>query len=179
MPNENLQQLYQELDKTKNKTAFLEGLLASIKKVNDYTEEMRKPDRYQRIPYVSAEQKKRLMELHKEVAAAANGLLQSEGETKAVKDIVKKLSGLAGANYSALAAYDPNNEKKTLDAIEEQTRTLHLDMRGVPEMNKMGGGLSERQVISLYYRVVVFIDPLQGLCYNAEDAVDWYRAPTA
>ena len=26
---------------------------------------------------------------------------------------------------------------------------------------------------ALYYRVVVFIAPLQGLCYTARDAVDW------
>ena len=32
---------------------------------------------------------------------------------------------------------------------------------------------------SLYYRVVVFIDPLQGLCYTVKDAVDWYHSPTA
>ncbi len=32
---------------------------------------------------------------------------------------------------------------------------------------------------SLYYRVVVFKAPLQGLCYTVRDAVDWLRSPTA
>ena len=32
---------------------------------------------------------------------------------------------------------------------------------------------------SLYYRVVVFKAPLQGLCYTVRDAVDWFHAPTA
>ena len=32
---------------------------------------------------------------------------------------------------------------------------------------------------SLYYKVVVFIAPPQGLCYTARDAVDWYNSPTA
>lgn len=33
--------------------------------------------------------------------------------------------------------------------------------------------------VSLYYRVVVFIAPIQGLCYTVRDAVDWFRFPTA
>ena len=32
---------------------------------------------------------------------------------------------------------------------------------------------------SLYYRVVVIRAPLQGLCYNVRDAVDWFSRPTA
>ena len=34
-------------------------------------------------------------------------------------------------------------------------------------------------IISLYYRVVVIRAPLQGLCYNVRDAVDWFSRPTA
>ena len=33
--------------------------------------------------------------------------------------------------------------------------------------------------VPLYYRVVVFIAPIQGLCYTVRDAVDWFRFPTA
>ena len=33
--------------------------------------------------------------------------------------------------------------------------------------------------IPLYYRVVVFIAPIQGLCYTVRDAVDWFQFPTA
>ena len=33
--------------------------------------------------------------------------------------------------------------------------------------------------MSLYYRVVVIRAPLQGLCYNVRDAVDWFSRPTA
>ena len=32
---------------------------------------------------------------------------------------------------------------------------------------------------ALYYRVVVIRAPLQGLCYNVRDAVDWFSRPTA
>ena len=32
---------------------------------------------------------------------------------------------------------------------------------------------------SLYYRVGVIRAPLQGLCYNVRDAVDWFSRPTA
>lgn len=31
---------------------------------------------------------------------------------------------------------------------------------------------------TLYYRVVVIRSPLQGLCYNVKDAVDWFATPT-
>nr|DAI28950.1 MAG TPA: Protein A26 virus, virus entry, acid [Caudoviricetes sp.] len=34
-------------------------------------------------------------------------------------------------------------------------------------------------MFSLYYRVVVFRAPLQGLCYTVRDAVDWFCSPTA
>ena len=34
-------------------------------------------------------------------------------------------------------------------------------------------------ITSLYYRVVVIRAPLQGLCYNVRDAVDWFSRPTA
>ena len=34
------------------------------------------------------------------------------------------------------------------------------------------------QSASLYYRVVVIRDPLQGLCYTVRDAVDWSVPPT-
>ena len=33
-------------------------------------------------------------------------------------------------------------------------------------------------ICSLYYRVVVYKAPLQGLCYTVRDAVDWSVAPT-
>lgn len=34
-------------------------------------------------------------------------------------------------------------------------------------------------ISSLYYKIVVFKVPLQGLCYTVRDAVDWLSAPTA
>ena len=41
------------------------------------------------------------------------------------------------------------------------------------------GTRKETLTVSLYYRVVVFIAPIQGLCYTVRDAVDWFRFPTA
>ena len=41
------------------------------------------------------------------------------------------------------------------------------------------GTRKDTLTVSLYYRVVVFIAPIQGLCYTVRDAVDWYFAPTA
>ena len=37
----------------------------------------------------------------------------------------------------------------------------------------------EQAFTALYYRVVVIRAPLQGLCYNVRDAVDWFSRPTA
>ncbi|RHV76428.1 hypothetical protein DXB06_02020, partial [Butyricicoccus sp. OF13-6] len=34
-------------------------------------------------------------------------------------------------------------------------------------------------ISTLYYKIVVFKVPLQGLCYTVRDAVDWLSAPTA
>ena len=41
------------------------------------------------------------------------------------------------------------------------------------------GTRKDTLTVSLYYRVVVFIAPIQGLCYTVRDAVDWFRFPTA
>ena len=78
-----------------------------------------------------------------------------------------KLDTLAAVVYRSL---------KRADGVFR--RILHKPPVCEPHGSAVGFGIVHDQD-SLYYRVVVFIDPLQGLCYNAEDAVDWCVAPTA
>ena len=59
--------------------------------------------------------------------------------------------------------FDTENSLQA-DAASEQPDTYEQIFKALSNHEK---------TITLYYRVVVFIDPLQGLCYNAEDAVDW------
>ena len=57
MPGETLEELYKELNEAKNKTFRQTELLTAIQNINDYTLELRRPDRFGRIPYVTAAQK--------------------------------------------------------------------------------------------------------------------------
>ena len=77
------------------------------------------------------------------------------------------------------------NGSKTEDQI--LTAYLNCDpgrayrqmMETKEEIGKTGGRQCYHIIHSLYYEVVVFIAPLQGLCYTVWDAVDWFFPPTA
>ena len=141
-----LEQYYAELKKKFYISVEQQAFADSIKALNDYTASMRKPDKYGRIPFVTAAQKKRVMELHADIAKFGGELLANE-ESYALKDIVKKISALANQNLAVVAGYDPAREKKTLDTLEEEARTLTLDLRGseLPK-EKVGNALSTRQI---------------------------------
>lgn len=53
-------------------------------------------------PLVTAQDKTRLMELHKAIGSAAEEVLKDKGESKALKDIVKKITALSSGSYQAL-----------------------------------------------------------------------------
>ena len=55
----------------------------------------------------------------------------------------------------------------------------NLKDRGDDPMNLKEAFRYQNKLQSLYYRVVVIRAPLQGLCYNVRDAVDWFSRPTA
>ncbi len=145
---EKLKEYYDQLNKVKTKSPALTAMLQAIKNVNTAADKLRKPDRYKRIPYVVAEDRDKLMALHKAVGSAAETLLKSEQESPAVKDIVRKFSALASANYTRLGAYEPDKQPKTLDAIEEETRTMYLDHSSADLAGKKGNALSSRIPIS-------------------------------
>ena len=92
---EKLKALYDRLSKVKTKSPALNAMLQAIQNVNTAADKLRKPDRFKRIPYLHAEDRDKLMKLHQAVGSAAEKLLQSEQESPAVKDIVRKFSALA------------------------------------------------------------------------------------
>ena len=78
---------------------------------------------------------------------------------------------------SVVALYD---SEMSLQAIGEELGLNPIKVRkllitaGVYESE-----VAERVQATLYYKIVVFKVPLQGLCYTVRDAVDWLSAPTA
>ena len=51
----------------------------------------------------------------------------------------------------------------------------HRGRRAINERPYGGVRRADEVIRPLYYRVVAFIDLKRGLCYNAEDVVDWLR----
>lgn len=145
---EKLKELYDRLNKMKHKTPAQNAFLQAIKAVNTASDKLRKPDRYKRIPHLLAQDRDKLMDLHKAVGKAAEAIMKDENESPAVREIVEKFSTLASANYSRLGAYEPDKQPKTLDAIEEETRTMYLDHSGEDFANKKGNALSSRIPVS-------------------------------
>ena len=147
---EQLKALYERLNKMKNKTPAQNAFLQAIKAVNTASDKLRKPDRYKRIPHLLAQDRDKLMDLHKAVGKAAEAIMKDENESPAVREIVEKFSTLASANYSRLGAYEPDKQPKTLDAIEEETRTMYLDHSGKEFAGKKGNALSSRIPVSFH-----------------------------
>ena len=147
---EKLKELYDRLNKMKHKTPAQNTFLRAIKDVNTASDKLRKPDRYKRIPHLLAQDRDKLMDLHKAVGKAAEAIMKDENESPAVREIVEKFSALASANYSRLGAYEPDKQPKTLDAIEEETRTMYLDHSGKEFAGKKGNALSSRIPVSFH-----------------------------
>lgn len=126
-------------------------LLQALNNVNQYITTLRRPDRYKRIPYVTEENKQELIRLHQKVAEESEKLLQST-QSKAVKDVMDKIFSLASHNFTNIAGYDPVNDPKSIDTIEEDFRALHLDDPNLPKAGlsptKVGKTLSERKMIT-------------------------------
>ena len=144
---ETMKELYAALKMSLKKSPEHQALIRSIEEVNRYTESLRRKDRFKRVPYVTAEQQEELMKRHKAVAAAAEAVLQDLVTSEKAKDTVRKLSALAARNYTNMAGYDPKSPK-TLDTIEEDARSLKLDLRGGGELRNVNVGGTERKVVT-------------------------------
>ena len=147
MPGEDLQRLVTQFQNEYQHTQEHLDLIEAVKAVNDYTQSLRRPDRYGRLPLVTESHKNQLRKLHRKVAKLSDALIKGP-DSDELKGMVKKISSLASANYRSLAAYDPSKEQKSLATIEEETRTVTLDLSNAPAPETVGQNLSSRQVVS-------------------------------
>ncbi|MBR6120210.1 MAG: hypothetical protein IKQ04_07825 [Oscillospiraceae bacterium] len=145
---ETMKEYFDRLNKMRNKTPAQIAFLEAVKAVNTASAKLRKPDRFKRIPYVLAQDRDKLMELHRAVGKAAEAILKDQNESQAVRELVEKFANLASANYTRLGGYEPDKKPKTLDAIEEETRTMYLDHSSEELAGKKGNALSTRIPVS-------------------------------
>ena len=78
-------------------------LLQALNAVNQYITNLRTPDRYKRIPYVTEQNKKDLIELHQRVAEESEKLRKSTNR-EAVRDAGNRLWQKLSALSAAIAA---------------------------------------------------------------------------
>ena len=124
-------------------------LLQALNEVNRYITNLRQPDRYKRVPYVTAENKQELIRLHQKVAEESEKLLKST-QNNDVRKVMEKITALASGNFNSISAYDPTGKPKSIDTIEEETRALHLYFGKKPEegtFHQVGKTLSKREFI--------------------------------
>ena len=158
MPGQTYEELYNFLKNTiaadRNRK---QKLIDALDQYHEYTEGMRRKDRYGRVPYVTAEQKEKLMELHKAIANQAENILQARAgkqpgviaEDAFFRGAVNEVAKKAAENLTMIAGYDPENEQKTLAALEEDSRVLTLDDPDSKKKHKgLSGAMNSRRVIS-------------------------------
>ncbi|MBR5642405.1 MAG: hypothetical protein IKW92_09785 [Firmicutes bacterium] len=153
-PNElkELQDLYEELQKTAQKTPEYEAFLTALKALNDKMSVLYTKDAYGRIPLVRQEEKDELLALHRTLGEKAEGFLaDTGGMAKQTVGTVKKLAGLNNAFHSATKNYDPA-KKKALHTIHEEARTPVIDTRNQQLKAQLGGAQNRRQPLT-------FLDP--------------------
>ncbi len=143
-----LEEYYQDLLNAQQKSQQHQKLLTALKKYNDETARLRQPDQFGRIPLIDEEEKKKLMKLHREIAKNSEAVIHHYSTEPEVQQLVTNISSLASSNLNTLTSYDPKAAPKSLASLEEDTRSLTLDMRNAPEADKLGGAMSQRQVIS-------------------------------
>lgn len=148
MPEPSLQQLIQQLQAQASEKH--RALLDALRNYDTQTANFRQIRSRRKLPLVTAQDKTRLMELHKAIGSAAEEVLKDKGESKALKDIVKKITALSSGSYQALLQYDPVKEPKTLSSLEEEVRTLTIHQGSVllGGAETLGGAQSERVPLS-------------------------------
>lgn len=112
MPEPSLQQLIQQYRAQAQVSQKHAAFLQAILNYETQTANFRQTRRRKKLPLVSAQDKTRLMELHKAIGNTAEEILKDKTETKALKDIVKKIAVLSAGSYQALLQYDPAKEQK-------------------------------------------------------------------
>ncbi len=148
MPEPSLQQLIQQLQAQASEKH--RALLDALRNFDTQTANFRQIRSRRKLPLVTAQDKTRLMELHKAIGSAAEEVLKEKGESKELKDIVKRITALSSGSYPALLQYDPAKEPKTLSSLEEEVRTLTIHQGSVllGGAETLGGAQSERVPLS-------------------------------
>ena len=151
MPDPTLQELYNQLRETEQRSPAHEELIRAIEALDQAALPFRRFQNRRKLPLVKARDKTRLMELHQQIGAKAEALLAG-AESKELKELVKKLAARSSQNYNALLQYDPVKNPRTLESLEEQSRTLvlHVGANDFGNAEKLGANLSERMPLALY-----------------------------
>ena len=151
MPDPTLQDLYNQLRETERRSPAHEELIRAIEALDQAALPFRRFQNRKKLPLVKAQDKTRLMELHQQIGAKAEALLAG-AESQELKELVKKLAALSSQNYNALLQYDPVRNPRTLESLEEQSRTivLHVGENDFGNAEKLGANLSERMPLALY-----------------------------
>ena len=123
MPEPNsLQQLVQQYQAQAQSEKHL-ALMEALRNYETQTANFRQTRRRRKLPLVTAQDKGRLMELHKAIGNAAEEILKDKGESQALKDIVKKITVLSSGSYRALRLGRQGAEIKPM---EQQTAQENL-----------------------------------------------------
>lgn len=150
MPDLTLQELYQQLREAEQPSPAHNELIQAIDALHQATLPFRRFQGRKKLPTVKARDKARLMELHQQIGVKAEALLAG-GDSQALKELVKKIAALSSLNYNALLQYNPN-VPRTLDSLEEESRTLvlHVGRDEFGQAQNLGAALSERMPLALY-----------------------------
>ena len=149
MPEPTMQELLLQMQQQINDSQNYKSLLTALQNYNTKTAGFRETRGRGKLPLVTAKDKTALMALHKAIRDAAEPVLGDENEPAALRDIVRKITGLAAGNYNALQEYDPK-QPKTLASLEEDVRALTLHQGDVllGGADALGGAQSERAPLS-------------------------------
>ena len=150
MPELTLEELSRQLREAEHPSQAHSELIQAIDDLHQATLPFRRFRGRKMLPKVSARDKTCLMELHQQIGAKAETLLAG-GDSPALKSLVKKIAALSSMNYNALLQYNPN-APRTLDSLEEQSRTviLHVGRNEFGRAQNLGANLSERMPLALF-----------------------------
>ncbi len=150
MPEPTLQELYRQLQESEQRSPAHSELIQAIENLHQAALPFRRFLGRKKLPFVKARDKARLMELHQQIGAKAEALLAGQ-DSPELKEQVKKIAALSSQNYNALLQYDPNTPR-TLESLEEQSRTLvlHVGRHEFGQAENLGANLSERMPLALF-----------------------------
>ncbi len=150
MPDPTFEELYAQLTEAEHRSAAHEALIRAIQALDEASLPFRRFRGRKKLPVVKAQDKTRLMGLHQTIGAKAEALLAGQ-DSPELKELAKKIAALSSQNYKALLQYNPNTPR-TLESLEEQSRTLvlHVGRNEFGQAQNLGANLSERMPLALY-----------------------------